>query len=62
MGIFYDDKKILASSWLLNYLNKNHCHKITLLSASFVAKILWGSRACASIELYFRLSFTVIQQ
>jgi hypothetical protein len=29
MGLFYDDKKILAASWLLNYLSKNHCIKIS---------------------------------
>lgn len=28
MSILYDDKKILASSWLLNYLENNHCYKI----------------------------------
>jgi len=27
MGLFYDDKKILAASWLLNYLHDNHCFK-----------------------------------
>ncbi len=29
MGLFYDDKKILAANWLLKYLNKNHCLKIS---------------------------------
>ena len=29
MGILYDDRSLCAARWLLNYLYKNHCHKIT---------------------------------
>lgn len=35
MGIFYNDKKILASSWLLAYLSNNHCHKISSSISDF---------------------------
>jgi len=32
------------------------------LSANFVAKVLWGDHACATIQLHFRLPLSVTQR
>lgn len=29
MGLLYDNKKLIAASWLLRYLSNNHCYKCT---------------------------------